>query len=442
MVDIGIVTIASMSGEAIMLHNMLQALICLAWVHDQVPSSSSDPVVLVNADLYTVSQGVLKNTSIRLENGKIAAIGVVSEAGAEVIDLSGKRVYPGLIAPLTTMGLEEIGAVRATQDRDEVGDVTPEVTSRTAFNPDSEIIPTVRANGIAVAQVVPSGGLIRGSSSLVVLDGWNINDMALRKDDGMHLSWPNTTVSNSWWMRLSAEEQEKKNRESQQLLDQSMAEAFAYHLAKEAGRLMPTDVRWEAMRPVFRKEKKLFVHANHYRQIQQVLQFSDDYDIDLVLCGGHDAWRLIDGIKSRQIPVILDRTARNPDRVDEDYDLPFRLPQRLYEAGIPFCQSMPGSWSVRNLAWEAGRAVGFGLPQEAALRSVTLSTAEILGVAGRLGSLEVGKDATLIVTSGDILDIRTARVERMYIQGREVDLGNRHKSLSGKYSQRLERAGR
>lgn len=283
---------------------------------------------------------------------------------------------------------------------------------------------------------------MQGQSSLLMLDGWNREDMALNMSVGMHLKWPNVRVREGWWVRDSAEEQRDKMSKQALALREAFAQAKAYHLAREASRIMPKNTRWESMRPLFKGEIPLYVEADEYKQIQQALEFTESFGLKMVLCGGNDAWRLADVLKERGIPVILAPQTRLPDRADDHYDLPYKTPHLLHESGVQFCISIPSSWAVRNLPLQAGIAMAFGLPDDAALRSITLSTAEILGVSDRLGSLDVGKDATIIISKGDITDTLGLNITAMYIQGRAVDLDNRHRQLHRKYATRLERAGK
>ncbi len=415
------------------------------FAHDQVPGKAqARPVLLQGGDLYTVSSGVLPATDLVFEGGRITAIGknLAPPAGAEVIDVSGQRVYPGLIAPHTTLGLTEIGAVRATDDQREVGGVSPEVAAHVAFNPDSELIPTVRSHGITTVQVSPVGGLIAGRGFLAHLDGWTKEDAAAKLVDGLEVVWPPAAVVQAPWVEESVEEQKKELAEARRTLRQAFAEARNYHLAREAGKATVVDSRWEAMRPVFRGEMPVYVLADDYRQIVEAVAFAQEQKLRLVLVGGREAHLAADLLKQHGVPVIVSSTTAVPLRADDDYDLPFKLPALLHQAGVRFCLShLEGSaWDQRNLPLEAGYAAAFGLPQDVALRSITLSAAEILGLAEKQGSLEVGKSATLFVSRGDVMDMLGQRVIRMWIEGRAVDLDDRHKMLERKYRQKIERA--
>ncbi len=359
--------------------------------------------------------------------------------GAEVIDASGHRVYPGLIGAQTSLGLVEIGAVRATNDFEEVGDLTPEVAAHIAYNPDSEIIPTVRANGLTTVQVTPGGDLLRGRSFLVHLDGWTKEDAGIRLIDGMSLNWPSVRPATGWWVQTSEEDQLKKMAEERRKLRQFFDDAVAYRQLKADGREVERNLRFEAMLPLLDRKIPLFIDADDYRQIVEAVAFAAEYDLRMILTGGREAYRATDLLKRNKIPVIVGTVQALPMRQDDGYDQAYRLPAQLHEAGVQFCLSEPSSWSARNLPLQAGHAVGFGLPQDVALRSITLSVAEILGIAESEGSLDIGKDATLFISTGDVMNTLGHQVTDMWIEGRRVDLDNRHKELYRKYEEKIDR---
>jgi imidazolonepropionase-like amidohydrolase len=406
--------------------------------HDQIPAPpQSHAVLLRGGDLYTVSHGVKRRTDLLFAEGTIREIGtaLAAPAGATVIDVAGQRVYPGLIAPETTLGLIEVGAVRATNDRTEVGAITPEVAAHVAYNPDSELIPTVRTHGITTVQVVPTGSLVRGRSFLTHLDGWTKEDSAVRLLNGVHLTWPSEALGAAWKVKESLEEQRKRITEQRRRLRQTFEQARAYHLARHTGSDLDLDLRSEALRPLFTGEQTLFVSADDYRDIREALEFAAQFELRMVLVGGQDAHRLTGLLLERQVPVIVGTASTLPLREDDDYDIVYRLPALLHRAGVPFCIAHvnAGAWDTRNLPFQAGLAVAFGLSEDAALRALTLSTAEILGVAESLGSLEPGKEATLFVSRGDVMDMLGQQVTHLFIRGRSVDLDDRHKELYRKY---------
>ena len=406
------------------------------------PPPQSEPILVTNAVIHTVSGETLAGGQMLFSEGRIMAISAaeIEDSGARVIDMEGRHVYPGLIAAHTALGLVEISAVRATVDVAEPGLVNPNVRTEVAVNPDSELIPVTRANGVLAALSVPSGGLIRGTSAVIQLDGWTWEDMTLKAPVGMHIAWPVISIPGD----VDPEREEgllEARTERIGELEASLEAAAAYRTARESGEPVAIDLRWEAMIPVFAGSLPVFAHVQDLAQIRHAMHLADEYGLKLVLVGGADAWRVADLLAERDIPVIVSNVLRLPLRRWEDYDTPYANPAKLAEAGVTFSIATPGGTfaaaHVRDLPNEAAMAVAYGLDAEEAVKAVTLYPARILGVDDRLGSLEAGKDATFIVTDGNPLDIRT-QVERAFVQGREIELSSRHTSLYEKYSERLD----
>lgn len=410
-----------------------------AAAHDIVPGAAQQqPIVLQGGTLYTITDGVKEDTDLLLVDGKISAMGkdLQVPSDAQVIDVSGKHIYPSVIAMDTTLGLTEIEAVRATEDTNEAGDITPEVSGHVAFNPDSEVIPTIRYNGVTHAQIVPQGELIAGRSSLLQLDGWTYEDMGERLNVGVHVNWPRVGINTSWWESRSPEEQRKANAEARKNLERAFVQAKAYYDAKQAGELQGTDLRWEAMLGLFDGSSTLFVHANDQRQIEEAMELTSEYGFAWVLMGARDAWRIADQLAAADVRVVFGAPFGLPSRHDEGFDQAFATPAALAAAGVDFAISYPGYWDVRNLPFAAGNAVAYGLDKAAALEAITLTPAKFMGVDNEVGSLTVGKQATVVVSAGDLLDPIGQNVEMMFIEGRLVDLNNRHLQLYNKYKQK------
>jgi len=419
--------------------------------YGQVPAAPQDrAIALVGGTVHTVSGPVLQNATVLMENGKITAIGsdVRVPPGVERLDISGKHVYPSLIDANTTLGLIEIGQVRATSDLAETGSINPNVRAEAALNPDSELLPVTRANGVALALSVPQGGVISGTSALIMLDGWTSEQLTLKAPVGLHINWPAMTIRRGrsfFFAPQSEEEQRKQMNENLQRIRETFAEARAYKKAKEAEQQKgvpyhATDSRWEAMIPVLEKKIPVFVNANEIKQIQAAVQWAADEDIKLVITGGYDAWRVADLLKAKDIPVVYGPVHRLPSRRWDDYDTPFAAPMKLHQAGVRFCITDFESENARNLPYQAATAAAYGLPKDEALKAITLYPAQILGAADRVGSLEIGKDATLFVADGDPLEIKT-QVSQLFIQGRKIDLGNKHRALYEKYTKKYQQAG-
>jgi len=416
---------------------MKRAMLSLLFCVPLVAAAADKPVLLSGADLYTVSHGTVAAGEVLVRDGKIAAIGAHLEAPADAVrvDLKGKRLYPGYVSAESTLGLSEVEAVRATNDFAEVGEINTDVRAQVAVNPDSELIPVARANGVLSALVVPQtgrDGLFSGQSALLKLEGWTWEQMTLKAPVGVHLTWP--AAHTPPWLpeeaRNKAKEAVKKRLDQ---LDKAMADMYAYAAAKRANQVTTPDLRWEAMLPVLDGKEPLFVHAEAADSIRDALAFAAREKLHIVLVSGSDAARFADTLKARDIAVILGSSHNLPGRRWEAYDSVYAAAGKLAKAGVRLALANDAGPSFeRNLPYQAASYAAFGLGEEAALRAITLGPAEILGVADRLGSLDVGKDATFFVANGDALEDRTA-VERAWIQGREVDLSSKHTRLYEKY---------
>lgn len=418
-----------------------------ALANPEVPGApQTGPVAIVGGTVHTVSGAVIENGVVVFDGGKFTAVGASGTeipAAAKRIDATGKHVFPGLIAANSTLGMIEIDAVRATVDHTEVGLVNPNVRAQVAVNPDSELIPVTRSNGILLAQVTPRGGMLQGQSAVVALDGWTWEDMTLAAPVGMHVNWPRMTPVSSWWVEQSGQQQAESRNQQLAVLRKTFDDARAYHKARQANAATRIDVRFEAMQPVFERKLPLFVLADALDEIQAAVAFALKENVRLVIVGGYDAPHSAALLKQHDIPVVVNSVNRLPLRRGDAFDTPYTVPERLRQAGVKFCICDGGKFeasNIRNLPYEAAKAASYGLPPDEALKSVTLSAAEILGIGDRAGSLDVGKDATLFIADGDILEIAT-RVEAAYIQGRPVDLNNRHKRLYEKYQEKQRREG-
>ena len=415
---------------------------------DQIPAPSQDhPILIQGGTIHTISHGILENADILFENGKITSVGQNLDipAEAEIIDASGQHVFPSLISAGSTLGLQEIGAVRATRDYAEVGAVNPNVRANVSYNPDSELIPITRSNGILLALSVPRSGLISGTSSLMMLDGWTWEDATIKHPVGLHLFWPSMNIPKP----KPGKQKEKKDKDSRlksiQKIDDLIQKARAYaQLKATRSPSFKHDLRLEGMLPVIFGEIPVFIHANEVQQIEAAVYWAERQSVKMVLVGGKDSWRVTQILKDREISVIYTQTHSTPMRRFEQYDQAFITPSQLYAAGIKFCISNSESPfqtpHIRNLPYHAAKAASYGLSWKEALRSITLSPAEILGVEDKVGSLEASKDATFFIADGDILDVRT-QVNMAFIYGRRVDLSDRHKTLYSKYRNKYKQKG-
>ena len=415
---------------------------------DNVPAPApGHPVVLRGATVHPVSGPDVPNGTVVLDGDRIVAVGgpeTPVPPGAEIVELGdgGRHVYPGLVAANSVLGLAEIPSVRATLDATETGALNPDARALVAVNPDSELLPVTRANGVLAVHVVPAtagGGLVSGRSALVRLDGWTWEEMTVRPTVGLHVFWPSLRLERDPRFPKSPEDQQKDMDARRRELREVFARARAYAAAGATREGRPTDIRLEAMVPVVRGELPVFVHADEARQITDAVAWAEREKLRLVLVGGADAWRVADLLKARDVPVIVAGTHVLPARRWEGFDARYALPARLLAAGVRFCVAGEGSdfaaANERNLPYEAAQAAAHGLPRAEALRAVTLYPAQILGAADRLGSLEPGKEATLFVWDGDPLEIAT-HVSAAYVAGRPVDLSTKQTRLNDKYRQR------
>ena len=415
---------------------------------DQIPGPpQSHPILLKNGVIHTISNGVIQG-SILFDNGKITHVGefIAPQVGTEVIDLEGKHVYPGFIAAVSGIGLVEINAVDVTNDHSEREDFNPNVRANVAYNPDSEIIPTTRSNGVLIANVVPASGLVSGQSSIMMMDGWTWENATLSHPSGLHINWPQmgTRTGGRFGRSVPIKKQIERRNKSLKALDDMMKESRAYARLRQtksrsAENYHNEDLRLESMIPYVQGKLPIYVHANEVRQIEAAVHWSKRQDVNIIIVGGKDAWRTTNLLRKNKVPVIYEGVTALPNRRFEDYDQAYKGPALLHEAGVQFCIASSGSaggaYRVRNLPNQAAMAAAYGLPKDEALRSITLSAAEILGIDKQLGSLESGKDATLFISNGDALEIRT-NVLQAYIQGRKVDMGDRHKMLFHKYQEK------
>ncbi len=411
-------------------------------IAQETPAPAQSEAIAIRGGTIHVGNGTaLENGLLIFDKGKIVEVASLNNLPPinwndyQVIDATGKHIYPGFIAPNTQIGLSEIGAVRATRDANEIGYLNPSIRSIIAYNTDSRVTPTVRSNGVLMAQVVPQGGRISGQSSIVQLDAWNWEDAAYKIDEGIHLSWPRMFTRTGWWTGNPVTKQNEKYAEQVREIEAFFKEAKAYSIQTSPS---TTNLKFEAMRGLFDGSKKLYVSTYYIKTIMESVLVMKKLGINMVLVGGDDAWRIPEFLKENDIAVILDETQSLPARTDEDIDQTFKKATILSDNNVLFAFGMDGYWQQRNLPFQAGQAAGFGLDYEKAVEGLTLNTAKILGIDDTTGSLEDGKDATLIISEGDALDMRTCKVTHAFIQGRSISVDNKQKRLYRKFAQKYE----
>jgi imidazolonepropionase-like amidohydrolase len=400
-------------------------------------------ILIRNAVVHTGTGVVIPSGAVGFVNGKITYVGrdltdaKSLETYPRILDAKGYHVYPGFILPNTILGLTEIESVRATADFSETGDINPNIRTITSFNTDSKIIPTVRSNGVLLAQSTPRGGLISGISSVVQLDAWNWEDAAYLTDDGMHINWPQARYRTGWWAEPGPVEENKRRNEQVEKLRQLLQQAKAYSGIASTD---PVNLHLAAVKKVLDGKIKLYIHADLAKDIMEAWDFFRNMGVKrMAIVGAEESYLITDFLKKEQAEIILSRIHSLPPSADDAVDLPFRLPKILQDAGILYCLDYSGSMEAmgsRNLPFLAGTAVRGGLTTEQALQAITLNTAKILGIDSRTGSLETGKDANLFISEGDALDMMGNRVVLAFIQGREIALNNSQSELYKMYREK------
>lgn len=385
---------------------------------------------------------VIENSLIMFSDGKIKFVGSANMKIARmgtVINAKGKHVYPGFIAANTSLGLAEIDAVRATRDFDEVGSMLPHIRSIIAYNAESKVVETMRPNGVLMAQITPRGGVISGTSSVVQLDAWNWEDATIKTDDGVHMNWPQVFSRGRWWM--GEDPGLKPNKNYQKSIDK-LKEFFANAKSYLAGNKTPKNLPDEALQGILNGTQRMFVHVSGEKGITDAVNICKELGVkNIVIVRGQEAEKVADLLKTNNVPVILERAHRLPNDEDADYDRPFRAAKILTDAGILVGLGMEGDMermSTRNLPFYAGTYAAYGLGKEKALQLITQNNAKILDVDDNVGTLEAGKDATLFISEGDALDMRTNILKDAFIQGRKISLESHQTKLWKRYANKYK----
>ncbi|XLS30417.1 amidohydrolase family protein [Flavobacteriaceae bacterium M23B6Z8] len=410
----------------------------------QTPAGAqTESILIIGATLHIGNGEIINNGALGFSEGRINYVGPAANADsssyARIMDASGKHVYPGFIGMNTSLGLVEIDAVRATDDEDEIGGMIPHIRSQIAYNAESKVVESVRPNGILLAQVAPRGGRISGTSSIMQLDAWNWEDATLQKDDGIHMNWPATYKRGRWWMGEDPSLKPNKDyvKEVQEIKD-FITEAKAYL----AGDQKPKNLPYEAVSGLFDGTQKLYIKANDAKQMIEAVNFATSAGIkNIVIIGGNEAHLVTDLLSKYKVAVLLSRPHRLPSSEDDDVKHPFMLAKLLDEKGILTGIEMSGQMermNTRNLPFYAGTFAAYGLDKEKAVRLITQNAAQIAGISDRVGTLETGKHATLFVSEGDALDMRTNQLYHAFIEGREISLETHQTELWKRYSKKYE----
>ncbi|MBR9756502.1 MAG: amidohydrolase family protein [Algicola sp.] len=421
-------------------------LLCASLVMaQQTPApKQTKPIAIMGATAHIGNGEIIENSVLIFKAGKLTTVAEASVvkidiSNMEVINAAGKHVYPGFIIPNSTLGLVEIDAVRASDDDAEIGHLNPHIRSLIAYNAESKIIETIRPNGVLLGQITPRGGRISGTSSIVQFDAWNWEDAAIKVDDGVHVNWPNSFARGRWWKGEDPGLKPNENYTKQvQEVTHFVKQSQAYLNGDKPIKHLP----FEAVRGLFDGSKKLYVHVNDAKAITDAVNFKNEYGIkNMVVVGGEQALQVASLLKHNNVPVLIRRVHSLPKHTDDAYDQPFKLAKVLTDAGLLVALENSGDMErmhARNLPFLAGTTVAYGLSKEQALQLITLNAAKILGIDQTYGSLEVGKSATLFISEGDALDMRTNMLERAFVDGRDISLESHQTNLWKRYSNKYK----
>lgn len=426
----------------------LLLLTCAAQAQETVyPAAANRGTFVITGGTVHIGNGqVIENGTVEVSNGKITKVGTGGATGKAdaTYDAKGKHVYPGLILPSTDLGLKEIGSgVRGSNDYAELGDYNSNVRSIVAYNTDSKFTNTLKANGILLASITPEGGIISGSSTVVQLDAWNWEDAAYKMDAGIHLNMPSFIARGGrrgggggfpggfGGFGGGGGDPLKAAFDRLEEIKSFFRQAKAYN---DETSHKERNLKLEAVKGLFNKTQKLFVHGDQVKQMLLAIDFAKEFGFDVVIVGGSESYQIADLLKQNNIAVILGPEHALPSMEDDDVDQPYKTPAALQKAGVLFCLNDTHEEArYRNLSFNAGTAATYGLSKEEALQAITLNAAKILGVSDKTGSLEVGKDANIVIADGDILDMKSSNVAEAFIQGRHVSLDNKQKQLYERY---------
>lgn len=420
------------------LYLLLFALCSSSGFAQQTPAKKQNKTIAIMGATAHLGNGkFIENSLIIFKDGKLTTVSPSSTmdlSGMEVIDAKGKHVYPGFIIPASSLGLAEIDAVKATVDDREIGEMNPHIRSIIAYNAESKVIESMRPNGVLIGQIAPLGGRLSGTSSVVQFDAWNWEDAIIKENDGIYLNWPNTFTYGRWW--LGEDRGLKINDKYNEQVD-AVASFFSETKAYAAGDKKTIHLPYAATAGLFDGSKKLYINVNDEKGIIDAVRFATDNKVkEMIIVGGSEAYKVTDILKENNIPVIIDRVHALPNQVEDDYDMPYKLANILVDKGIMVALNARGDMermNSRNLPFYAGTTVAQGLEKEEALKLITSNPAKILGIDKDYGTLETGKSATLFISEGDALDMRSNQLTHAFIDGREVSLETHQTKLWHRY---------
>jgi len=426
---------------------ILGILLCntLSFAQQTPAPKQTKDFAIVGATAHIGNGTVIENSVIVVSNGKISTVGPeastpLTKQAMDIIDAKGKHVYPGFIVSNGTLGLVEVDAVKASSDLSEMGTYNPHIRSIIAYNAESKIVESMRPNGVLLGQVVPRGGRIAGTSSIVQYDAWNWEDAAIKMDDGIHINWPNSFSRGRWWLGEDPALKPNKDYAKQvKELTDYMNESKSYTKGNKDERHLP----YEALTGLFDGSKHLYINANDEKSITDAVNFAKQQGVSkITIVGGYEAGKVPNFLKQNNVSVFLRRVHSRPNGEDDDYDLPYKLAKALVDAGVLVSLEPSGQMermNSRNLPFYAGTTVAHGLTKEQALQLITQNPAKIMGIDAMYGTLEVGKSATLFISEGDALDMRTNQLTHAFIDGRDLSLETHQTELWKRYSEKLSK---
>ncbi|WP_179344871.1 amidohydrolase family protein [Winogradskyella ursingii] len=427
--------------------NIFSFLLCSAIAFAQqtpAPKQNKD-FAIVGATAHIGNGEVIENSIIVVSDGKITTIGPeastpITKQAMDMIDAKGKHVYPGFIVANGTLGLVEVDAVKASNDLSEMGMYNPHIRSIIAYNTESKIVESMRPNGVLLGQITPRGGRIAGTSSVVQFDAWNWEDAAIKTDDGIHINWPNSFSRGRWWL---GEDPALKPNEDYSKQVKELAEFFNESKSYDKGKKAEKHLPYEALSGLFDGSQHLYINVDDEKGITDAVNFAKEQGVaNITIVGGYESGNITDFLKQNNVSVFLRRVHTRPESEDDDYDLPFKLAKQLVDAGILVALEPSGQMermNSRNLPFYAGTTVAYGLTKPQALQLITQNPAKILGIDDMYGTLEAGKSATLFISEGDALDMRTNKVSHAFIDGRKLSLETHQTELWKRYAEKYSR---
>jgi imidazolonepropionase-like amidohydrolase len=422
----------------IYIYSVLMLCCTLSFAQQTPADKQKEAISITGATIHVGDGTIIENGTVVFENGIITAVGNSNTATkGKIINASGKHIYPGFIGANTNLGLVEVDAVSASNDQAEMGYFLPHIRSLIAYNAESKVVESMRPNGVLTAQVSPNGGRISGTSSIMQLDAWNWQDAAIKVDDGIHLNWPSSFSRGRWWLGepRGLKPNDNYTKQVNEVVN-FVKESKAYLNGKRETKNIP----FEAMEGLFNGKQKLYVHVDDEKGITDAVTFARDNGIQMVVVGGYQAYTVTGLLKSNNVPVLIDHTQSLPAIADHDYDLPYKNPKLLADAGVlvGIHTGNQSNFQTRNLPFWAGQVVGQGMGKEDALKLITSNIAKILGIDDQLGTITVGKRATLFISEGDALDMRGNQLTHAFIDGRAISLETHQTELWQRYKNKYE----